>query len=181
VELAPVAEPAVGALFDGDGHFCSGSVVHSPAGNEVITAAHCIHEGSGGDYLSDLTFAPGYHDGTAPYGMWSVTSTLVAPGWIDDSDPDLDVGFVTVRQDGNPSSIESVTGANQFGIACDGFPDGTSGGPWVVGAAPDTSLGTVVGVIGGYQLGGDEEDVSYSSYFDTDIEKLYRASTSETH
>jgi V8-like Glu-specific endopeptidase len=218
IEATPIGEPAVGALFDGDGHYCSGSVVHSPAGNEVLTAAHCIHGGAGGDYFSDITFAPGYHDGIAPYGMWAVTSALVAPGWIDDSDPDLDVGFVTVRQDGNPNPIESITGANQLGvdngftndvtltgypddaespvvcqntttqqsdhqlrIACGGFPVGTSGGPWIIGAGPDTNLGTVIGVIGGYQLGGGGPDVSYSSYFDTDIEALYRASTSETH
>jgi V8-like Glu-specific endopeptidase len=213
-----MSEPAVGALFDAGGHYCTGSVVHSPAGNKVVTAAHCIHDGAGGDYLSDLSFAPGFHDGTAPYGMWTVTSALVAPGWINDSDPNLDVGFVTVRQDGNPNPIETVTGANQLGvnpgftnnvtltgypdeiqspvtcqntttqqserqlrIDCVGFPEGTSGSPWIIDPAPGTNLGTVIGVIGGYQLGGQDPDVSYSSYFDTDIEALYRASTSETH
>ena len=210
------AAPAVGALFAGDSHYCSASVVHSPAGNQVLTAAHCIHDGAGGDYLSGLTFAPGYHDGTAPYGMWTVTKALVAPDWITGSDPNVDVGFMTVHQDGNPRSIESITGANQLGIdrgfgnqitlvgypddtespmvcqnttgrqaeyqmrvACAGFPDGTSGGPWVVGADPVTGLGTVIGATGGYRLGGDP-DVSYSSYFDKDVQALYRASTSQT-
>jgi hypothetical protein len=51
-------------------------------------------------------------------------------------------------------------------VACPGFPDGTSGGPWVTG-------GEVIGVIGGFQLGGDTPDVSYSPYFDDDIAKLY--------
>ncbi|SDZ40412.1 V8-like Glu-specific endopeptidase [Amycolatopsis xylanica] len=216
-EAAPVVPAGlapIGALFSGDGHYCTASVVHSDAGDLVLTAAHCLHEGEGGDYIDDISFAPGYHDGVAPYGMWTAVKTLVAPGWIESSDPDLDVGFITVRQNGNPHPIESVTGANQLGVArgfdnkitmtgypddtdapvvctnttsresefqmrvdCAGFPEGTSGGPWVTDADPVTKLGTVIGVIGGYQFGGDEADTSYSSYFDTDVQSLYAQST----
>jgi hypothetical protein len=32
----------------------------------------------------------------------------------------------------------------------------------------------VVGVIGGYQLGGDTDDVSYSPYFGDDVQHLYQ-------
>lgn len=211
---APTGQAAVGALFTGDGHYCTASVVHSDAGDLVLTAAHCIHEGAGGDYLGDIAFAPGYHDGTAPYGLWTATNALVAPGWIESSDPALDFGFLIVHQAGNPRPIESLTGANQLGIgrgfvnqitltgypddtdspvvcqnstsqqdefqmriACVGFPDGTSGGPWVTDVDPATKLGTVIGVIGGYQLGGDDPDVSYSSYFDNDIDALYAQSS----
>ncbi|MFD8497397.1 trypsin-like serine peptidase [Amycolatopsis sp. NPDC059657] len=216
-EAAPVVPAGlapIGALFSGDGHYCTASVVHSDAGDLVLTAAHCLHEGEGGDYIDDISFAPGYHDGVAPYGMWTAVKTLVSPGWIESSDPDLDVGFITVRQNGNPHPIESVTGANELGVArgfdnqitmtgypddaeapvvctnttaresefqmrvdCAGFPDGTSGAPWVTGADPATKLGTVIGVIGGYQFGGDEADTSYSSYFDTDVQSLYAQST----
>ncbi|MEC3981945.1 trypsin-like serine peptidase [Amycolatopsis sp. H20-H5] len=204
------ADPAVGALFDGTGHFCSASVVHSAAGDLVLTAAHCVNGGSGDGYRTGLSFAPGYHDGVEPFGRWTVTGAVVADGWSSSADPDLDFAFLTVRQDGNPGTVESLTGANQLGIsqgftnqvtltgypdtsnspvvcrnattqsdayqqriACAGFPDGTSGGPWVTGADPSTGHGTVVGVIGGYQLGGDSPDVSYSAYFDDDIQRLY--------
>ncbi|ADJ43165.1 hypothetical protein AMES_1343 [Amycolatopsis mediterranei S699] len=199
---APVKSAAaspVGALFAGGRHFCSASVVHSTAGDLVLTAAHCVRGG--------MTFAPGYHDGVAPFGMWTVTSVAVAGGWTASADPDLDFAFLTVRQSGNPASLESLTGANVLGtnrgfehritltgypdttdspvvcagnttrsgdyqqrVACPGFPDGTSGGPWVTG-------GAVIGVIGGYQLGGDTPDVSYSAYFDDDIAKLYASVT----
>ncbi|MDQ7809551.1 serine protease [Amycolatopsis sp. A133] len=192
---AKPAVSAVGALFADGNHFCTASVVHSAVGNLVLTAAHCVKDG--------MAFAPGYHDGVAPLGMWTVTSVAVAGGWTSSADPDLDFAFLTVRQPGNPASLESLTGANVLGtnrgfehritltgypdtadspvvcdgnttqsdsyqlrVACPGFPDGTSGGPWV-------TEGAVIGVIGGYQLGGDTPDVSYSPYFDDDIAKLY--------
>jgi V8-like Glu-specific endopeptidase len=204
----------VGALFFGGSHYCTASVVHSPSGNLVLTAAHCVHDGAGGDYLTGLQFEPGYHDGIAPYGTWNISHVTVAPQWAATSDPDLDVAFVTVHQPGNPNPIESITGANTIGIdrgfgnpveltaypddaerpttcrgitsradtyqiqlTCPGFPDGTSGSPWVTAVDPATALGTVIGVIGGYQRGGDEPDLSYSSYFDDDVENLYRTST----
>lgn len=189
----------VGALFANGSHFCTASVVHSGAGDLVLTAAHCVQNG--------MSFAPDYHDGVAPLGMWTVTGVAVADGWTSSADPDLDFAFLTVQQPGNSASLESLTGANVLGtdrgfdhtitltgypdttdspvvctgtttradtyqqrVACPGFPDGTSGGPWVTG-------GEVVGVIGGYQLGGDTPDVSYSAYFDDDIAKLYASVT----
>ncbi|MDX3192864.1 trypsin-like peptidase domain-containing protein [Streptomyces sp. MN03-5084-2B] len=196
---AKSAASAVGALFANGSHFCSASVVHSTAGDLVLTAAHCVRDG--------MTFVPGYHDGVTPFGTWTVTSVAVAAGWKSSADPDLDFAFLTVRQAGNPASLESLTGANVLGtnrgfehritltgypdttdspvvcdgnttrsdtyqlrVACPGFPDGTSGGPWVTD-------GAVIGVIGGYQLGGDTPDVSYSAYFDDDIAKLYASVT----
>ncbi|WP_326836615.1 trypsin-like serine protease [Amycolatopsis rhabdoformis] len=206
---ASTASPAIGALFSGGHHFCSASVVHSPAGDLVLTAAHCLGGGTSG-----LTFEPGYHDGIAPFGSWTVTSAAVPPGWTADADQDLDFAFLTVTRPGTAASLESLTGANQLGLdrgftnvvtmtgypdttdapvvctgtttrsdtyqqrlACPGFPDGTSGGPWLTTPDPTTGLGTVVGVIGGYEQGGDTPDVSYSAYFDDDIRQLYDSVT----
>ncbi|MGW4396531.1 trypsin-like serine peptidase [Amycolatopsis nivea] len=203
---AATASPAVGALFSGGNHFCSASVVHSPTGDLLLTAAHCIS----GD-VSGITFKPGYHDGIAPYGTWQVTAAVVADGWKSSSDQDLDFAFLKVAQPGS-ASLESLTGANQLGtnqgfshtitltgypdgteqpvvctgtttqsdtyqqrVACPGFPDGTSGGPWVVNQDPNTGTGTVIGAIGGYQTGGATPDVSYSAYFDDDIAQLYNS------
>ncbi len=207
--------PAVGALFtvgdDGlSGHYCTASVVDSPAGDLVLTAAHCIHDGAGGDYRTDIVFVPGYHDGQDPYGVWTPSRLVVDPRWISDSDDDLDFGFLVVHQQGNSASVQSAAGGNRLGtnlgydlpvlvtgypddaeeptscqsdsqqqrryqlrFDCGDFPDGTSGGPWVTDVDPATGLGVVVGVIGGYEDGGDTAEVSYSSYFDDDIQHLY--------
>ncbi|OEJ34881.1 hypothetical protein BGK67_29260 [Streptomyces subrutilus] len=58
-------------------------------------------------------------------------------------------------------------------IDCTGYPGGTSGGPFLVRYDARTRTGDVVGVIGGWKTGGDTADTSYSSYFGSDIRKLY--------
>jgi V8-like Glu-specific endopeptidase len=105
--------PAVGALFTTShgklaDHFCTGSVVNSPAGDLVVTAAHCV---SG---ISGLVFVPGYDRGATPYGVWRVTKVYTDPSWQASSDPDDDVAFVQVSQPGSIVPIEDVTGAEQL-------------------------------------------------------------------
>ncbi len=63
----------------------------------------------------------------------------------------------------------------QMRFACKGYAPGTSGGPWVTRFDPVTRTGRVIGVIGGYERGGDTPDVSYSPYFDDNVERLYDA------
>lgn len=203
----------VGALFEHDasgGHYCTASVVASPGENLLITAAHCINDGNGAGYKSDIVFIPDYRDGSEPYGEWTPRRLLVAPQWADSADPDFDVGFV-VLQPRDGENIQQVLGANQLGFNtgyrnlvrvtgypssdgdpiacvnwtspqsatqlrfdCDGYADGTSGSPWVTRFDPRSRTGTIVGVIGGYQEGGDTPSVSYSAYFGSGIQQLYR-------
>jgi V8-like Glu-specific endopeptidase len=207
--------PQVGAIFsltDGSpgGHYCSGSVVSSPAGDLVVTAAHCVYSSSDGSYLTDIAFVPGYHDGEDPYGVWTPSKIIVDPRWMDDADPDYDVAFLIVGQSGSGERIEDAVGGDALGTGgsptaltrvvgypesteepltctnftkpftatqlefdCAGYPGGTSGGPFLTGVDPVTGLGTVVGVIGGYEEGGDTPDVSYSIYFGEAVAQLY--------
>ncbi|MGW5850255.1 trypsin-like peptidase domain-containing protein [Streptomyces sp. NPDC055254] len=58
-------------------------------------------------------------------------------------------------------------------IDCTGYPGGTSGGPFLTRFDARTRTGDVVGIIGGWKMGGDKPDTSYSSYFGTDVRKLY--------
>ncbi|HST64015.1 MAG TPA: trypsin-like peptidase domain-containing protein [Mycobacteriales bacterium] len=92
----------------------------------------------------------------------------------------------TVRLTGYPDGADDAVtclgtptrpSAGQLRIACTGYPDGTSGSPWLTGWDPDTGTGTVVGVIGGYQQGGTDADVSYSPYFGADVRQLYARAT----
>jgi V8-like Glu-specific endopeptidase len=48
---------------------------------------------------------------------------------------------------------------------CHGFWTGTSGGPWITGYNAKNGTGTLFGVIGGYEEGGQYEWASYTSYF----------------
>ncbi|MET8248563.1 trypsin-like peptidase domain-containing protein [Streptomyces sp. NPDC005202] len=122
----------VGALFRADKaddlaghHFCTASVVHSPNRNLIVTAAHCLS----GD--SHLLFAPGYRDGTAPYGVWEVKRRFLPDGWSKDQDEDSDLAFAVVAdQDGK--GVEDAVGGNRFvtgmatgatGVTVTGYPD----------------------------------------------------------
>ncbi|GAA3035022.1 trypsin-like peptidase domain-containing protein [Kitasatospora albolonga] len=91
-----------------------------------------------------------------------------------------------VKVTGYPSSGEvPITCANQTSqqsptqlrIDCPDYTGGTSGSPWVTDFDPQTRTGTVVGVIGGYQEGGDTPDTSYSSYFGDRVQALYARAT----
>jgi V8-like Glu-specific endopeptidase len=68
----------------------------------------------------------------------------------------------------------SQQAAYQVRFDCAGMPDGTSGSPLITGYNPATGTGTIVGVIGGYQLGGDTSWVSYSPYFNRHVWTLYQ-------
>ncbi|MER7673849.1 hypothetical protein ABTY61_36045 [Kitasatospora sp. NPDC096128] len=93
---------------------------------------------------------------------------------------------VPVRVTGYPGSSDvpitcsnttSEQSATQLRIDCPDYTGGTSGSPWVTDFDPSTRTGTVVGVIGGYQEGGDSPNTSYSSYFGDRVQALYDRAT----
>ncbi|MFE3106689.1 trypsin-like serine peptidase [Kitasatospora indigofera] len=102
----------VGALFNGPvaagRHFCTASVVHSPTKNLLLTAAHCLSSSG------NVTFAPGYRDGTAPYGSWQVTAVHTTTGWDQHRDEDEDFAILEVAAD-QGRQIEDVVGAHPLG------------------------------------------------------------------
>jgi V8-like Glu-specific endopeptidase len=203
----------VGALFTRStsgqlsNHFCTASVVDSPAGNMVVTAAHCV----AGLAASQVAFVPDYNRGQQPYGVWFVTKIIADPQWRSASDPDDDFAFLIVSQPGSTVAVQSLTGgdalgidesagtrvtvsgypddgdalitcenatrtfsATQFEFDCTGFTDGTSGSPLIMATGPAGTGGTVIGVIGGYQKGGDTASVSYAARFGGQLAALYK-------
>ncbi|HEX4256706.1 MAG TPA: trypsin-like serine protease [Streptosporangiaceae bacterium] len=63
--------------------------------------------------------------------------------------------------------------STQLRFECGGFTGGTSGSPWVTRFSTRSRTGTIVGVIGGYQQGGDTSSVSYSVKFGAAVRALY--------
>ncbi len=204
--------PAVGALFTMSKgklgrHFCTASVIGSPAGDLAVTAAHCVTSTSG-----TIAFVPGYN-GATPYGVWDVTTVYVDQAWSSSSNPDDDFAILRIGQPGSSEPIEDVTGAEQLATGqpashtpvqvigypnstdqavtcqnsisepmadqlefdCGGYTDGTSGGPFLADVDAKTGQGKVIGVIGGYQQGGDTPQVSYSSVLGANAAALYQA------
>jgi V8-like Glu-specific endopeptidase len=210
--------PAVGALFTLSGghlarHFCTASVVDSPHGDLVITAAHCVT----GRSPSHIAFVPGYRSGQAPFGIWLTSAILADSAWQTSADPDHDVAFLVVHQAGHSTEIQNVTGGEQLGIGwptrawvqvigypnateqpitcqneskpfgghqmefdCGGYTNGTSGGPFLGRVNSSTGAGTVIGVIGGYEQGGDIASVSYSPWFGGAVQALYRIAVAQS-
>ena len=207
--------PAVGTLFalgsTLSDHFCTASVVDSPARDVLITAAHCVS----GMQAGQVEFAPGYRNGTAPYGIWQISHIVVDPAWSAAQNPDDDVAFLVAQPNAAGTPIETVTGAEQLGTGwgpdqqihviaypsdqqqplacvagtsavgatqmqfdCAGYSDGSSGGPFLADFSASTGEGTVIGVIGGYQLGGDSPAVSYSARFGPAVRSLYQTAVS---
>jgi V8-like Glu-specific endopeptidase len=203
----------IGALFSMSpsgalgSHFCTASVVDSPAGDLILTAAHCL----AGHTAGEIAFVPGYAKGQEPFGVWTVTQIIEDPQWTSSGNPDDDFAFLVVRQPRAKEAIEDLTGGEAIGIDvsagqrvevagypdladapvscantalqfsptqyefdCGGFTDGTSGSPLLAAAGPFRGAGTVIGVIGGYQQGGDTAAVSYAARFSTRLAALYR-------
>ncbi|HEV2376886.1 MAG TPA: trypsin-like serine protease [Streptosporangiaceae bacterium] len=69
-------------------------------------------------------------------------------------------------------------GRREMEIVCGGFFEGTSGGPFLMAVASQRGPGTVVGVIGGYEQGGDLAPISYSPRFGHAVWSLYEAAVS---
>jgi V8-like Glu-specific endopeptidase len=109
--------PTVGALFYTTGtqeHFCTASVVDSATLNLILTAAHCVYDGS---YATNIAYVPEWHNGISPYGEWPVQSITVAQGWAQSQDPSLDFAFLSVAPPGGSGPpVQLVTGGLRLGI-----------------------------------------------------------------
>jgi V8-like Glu-specific endopeptidase len=116
VATTTVGVPQVGALYGSataTRHGCTASVVDSPRGNVLVTAAHCV-AGSG----AGMVFVPGQSGSRQPDGRWTVTAAYSEPEWRTSQDPRADVAFLTVAPrmiGGVRRQVEQVTGAYRLG------------------------------------------------------------------
>jgi V8-like Glu-specific endopeptidase len=99
---------------------CSGSVVNSPAGNEVLTAGHCVISPDDATRATNIVFIPGYREGSAPFGIWPATSFATTPEWqqtagTSDTDEAGDMALLTLaNRSSDGATVQSVVGG--FGI-----------------------------------------------------------------
>jgi V8-like Glu-specific endopeptidase len=160
--LAFSGEAAVGALFGYSsgklgGHFCTASVVHSPAGDLALTAAHCVSGKTG-----QIAFVPGYADGKAPYGIWLISRVYTDEAWESSQDPDDDVAFLRISPASDGIPIEDITGAETLGtgwheastlVEVIGYPDGSVRPVWCVNWTKNFSPTQLQFDCGGYTDG----------------------------
>ena len=113
VVAAPVhPDPRVGAIFLGGGdlHACTGSVLHSAAGDLILTAAHCLGPGP-------ATFVPGFADKAAPADLWSMDVLYLDPRWVANKDPQADYAIARVSRAAGGSVEAQVGSALSLGSA----------------------------------------------------------------
>ncbi|MFJ3927996.1 trypsin-like serine peptidase [Streptomyces sp. NPDC090022] len=127
--------PAVGVLMANGEHWCTASVVDSPKGNVVATAAHCVApEGADGQpgelahdglAIGELSFAPAFSgsSGSHPLGLWKVRAIHVDERWTRWGEDTADYAFLTVEPDEDGRSLQDAVGGR--GEAP--IPDWTSG------------------------------------------------------
>jgi hypothetical protein len=88
-------------------------VIRSAHRDIIMTAAHCMQGGGAG-----YKFAPGYHDGKTPYGVWKVIAAYGDPGWIGAHNTQRDWAFLVVAnktKHGKVVHLQDVVGGNQLG------------------------------------------------------------------
>lgn len=172
-------------------HTCSGAVLDSPAGNLVLTAAHCLAQGY------DAYFVPGFKEKAQPQDFWRIDAVYLDPRWITKQDPLADFAVLRVSRDGGGSVETQAGGGFALGVApkagtdvtVTGYAFGEGGDPIGCGThtagdtrgypslpcrgmvdgtsgAPWVADSMVAGLVGGLEGGGCLEDVSYSPPFD---------------
>jgi V8-like Glu-specific endopeptidase len=83
-----------GRLFfniGGDTFVCSASLIKKGV---VVTAAHCVANFGTGQLYSNWHFIPGYRNGAAPFGDWTVKNAFVLTSYLNGSDPCAVAGVV---------------------------------------------------------------------------------------
>lgn len=183
--------------------FCTASVVPSRKGDLLLTAAHCLGQVPVADmvyapYFRDgatpfgtyavtgEVFPPGWFPGgrigrdfafltvagnvQRRAGAEKIGYSSAGSGRVTLEGYSLNGGPAVCSR--KPATIEAG-GQRQLRFTCGGFDNGSSGGPFLTGISRKSGLGTIVGVIGGYQQGGGSPAVSYSSLFGRDVRALY--------
>ncbi len=90
-------ERATGLLTFQQGGFgfsCTGWLINP---NTVATAGHCVHEGNGGSFSTNVVFYPGRDGASSPFGSCTGRTLFTVVGWADNGDEQFDYGAVKLN------------------------------------------------------------------------------------
>ncbi|MET7334190.1 trypsin-like serine protease [Nonomuraea sp. NPDC005650] len=92
---------------------CSASTVRSANRDVVVTAGHCVKDGTGG-WAANWTFVPGYGtSGAQRYGQYAARRMFVAGPWSRSGDDNYDVGMVALATSGG-RHVADVVGTQEI-------------------------------------------------------------------
>lgn len=101
---------------NGNGYYCSASVVNSAGGDIIWTAGHCVYGTAisgmppGETWHSNYVFYPDYYDGSAPFGGWGVTQLWTKTNYINSQDLPDDMGVAIAATNSSGQHLVSVVG-----------------------------------------------------------------------
>jgi len=176
-------------------HFATAFVVSSKHGNMIMSAAHVLNGRNAASIIFAPGYANGQAPHNLWHVQKAYTdSAWQANQSIDDdfcflkvgADVQGRVGSLNLLTGAHPQSCNVIgypdgltspvqatvqaawyTPGHQLMFTCDGYPNGTSGSPWIV------TGNSAHGLIGGYEQGGATPAVSYSPYFGANVRNLY--------
>ena len=105
--MARAQTAAIGKLFTNSGT-CSASVISG--NNIIVTAAHCCWNRSNNSWIGGWSFAPGYNNGRAPYGVFKWADARVPTRWRDNGDIHSDVCLIRLQNDASGHPVTYYTG-----------------------------------------------------------------------
>jgi V8-like Glu-specific endopeptidase len=100
---------------DGKNHGCSVSALNSGKKRLVLTAAHCVHGGSGKQWHTNWMFEPGYENGQGSPGAFPAFQLWAKEGWTKNGDLHYDYGIAIMNNSAAGQRIVDAVGGN--GIA----------------------------------------------------------------
>lgn len=108
----------VGKIFfdhpNGTPDVCSGAAIDTPASTLVMTAGHCLHEGPGGGWMTNVVFVPAYENGDAPLGVFAAWNVATDSLWSAEGDWEHDYGMIITYDNGAGEHVADAAGG--FGV-----------------------------------------------------------------
>ncbi|GAB3214127.1 trypsin-like serine peptidase [Marinactinospora thermotolerans] len=99
--------------LDGSDFTCSASVVRADNRDTVVTAGHCLKDGTG-SWARNWVFVPAYDDGAEPHGRFPARELLVPPEWARQADDSYDFGMAVLGPNSEGAHVADETGTQRI-------------------------------------------------------------------
>jgi hypothetical protein len=104
-------------------YVCSASVVKSPHGDVIVTAAHCLLDPeTRGKATFETIFVPGYRNKTMPYGAWRAEYQTLPESWKKTvesksiANEGVDLAFLNLMPNKEGEEVEEAVGSLEIGF-----------------------------------------------------------------
>jgi V8-like Glu-specific endopeptidase len=96
----------------GGDYSCSGGTVNSGKRRLVLTAGHCVHGGSGQQWMTNWVFYPGYQFGAGWAGAFPAYQLWAKTAWINNSNFSYDYAFAITQNGPSGTTVVDTVGGN---------------------------------------------------------------------